>query len=135
MHETRQILIEGLPADEIMALPDAELETLVMTDVPIVFTVGSAELLGKFRVESAKLVVELGHIDGGGEGVLPLLWRLSECYARRRGLEQIEWIVHALTCESPNLKLQRILERRGFEAKEISGSGLVYWLLHPLPPA
>jgi len=56
------------------------------------------------------LIVELGQIDGGGEGVLPTLTSLAQRYAEKRGLRKVEWIIHALNCAEPNLKLRRVME-------------------------
>jgi hypothetical protein len=89
----------------------------------VVFRVGSAEVLGQFWVERDALVLELGHIDGGGEGVLPTLALLAHRYAQRKRLATVQWRVHALRCAHPNAKLQRVLERRGFLRKTIPGSG------------
>jgi hypothetical protein len=33
--------------------------------------------------------------------------------AASRALLGVEWIVHAVSCAKPNLKLRRVLERRG----------------------
>ena len=33
----------------------------------------------------------------------------------------VEWLVHALTCAAPNLKLRELLERRGFVQVEHNG--------------
>ena len=70
----QQITIEGYTPDEVLALPDDELEALIMTGEPLAFRAGSAEILGEFRIIDACLRVELAHIEGGGEGVLPTLW-------------------------------------------------------------
>ena len=120
------VLIEGVSARQLLELPDAELDGLLLTKDPIVFAVGSARILGRARLEPPRLVVELGHIDGGGEGVLRVLWCLARAYARRRGVEQVEWLVHAVTCARPNLKLRRVLEKRGFTVQEVTGIGAVY---------
>ena len=79
-----------------------------------------------------QLIVELGHIDGGGEGVLLALWNLAREYASTRHIPQVEWIVHAVTCADPNLKLRRVLERRGFERRDLPGYGEVYHRLDPV---
>jgi hypothetical protein len=120
------ILIEGVSGRQLLELPDAELDGLFLTKDPIVFAVGSARVLGRARLEPPRLVVELGHIDGGGEGVLRVLSWLARAYARRRGMNHVEWLVHAVSCARPNLKLRRVLERRGFTVQEIEGAGAVY---------
>jgi hypothetical protein len=71
--------------------------------------------------------VELAQIDGGGEGVLPTLTSLAHQYAMRRGLKRVEWVVHALNCAEPNLKLRRVMERRGFRVADVKGIGLAYY--------
>jgi hypothetical protein len=123
------VLIEGVSARHLLELPDSELDVLLLTKDPIVFTVGSAHILGRARLEPPRLVVELGHIDGGGEGVLRALWCLARAYACRRRVEQVEWLVHAVTCARPNLKLRRVLEKRGFTVQEVAGIGAVYRLV------
>ena len=122
----RRVEIEGLTPDEILGMANSTVEELVLCDRPLVFHVGSAEILGQFRVNDSRLVVELAHIDGGGEGVLPILWNLSERYAQARGVAEVEWIVHAVHCAKPNQKLRRVLVRRGFTVEHVAGSGDVY---------
>src|SRR5205823_2278672 len=124
------IRIEGYTPEEILALPVDQVEALALTGRPIVFRAGSAEVLGEFRIEGERLVVELAQIEGGGEGVLPALWLLAERYACLRGLRTVEWIVHALHCARPNPKLRPLLERRGFVVREIPGCGPAYHYLH-----
>lgn len=79
---TPRILIEGLTADEMLALPDEHVAALVAVG-PVVFRAGLAEMLGQIRLHARSLMIELAQIDGGGEGVLPVLWRLAERYARQ----------------------------------------------------
>lgn len=122
-----QLLLEGYTADEVLALSNAELRAIVLCDEPLVFRVGTASILGKFKLTDDTLFVELGHIDGGGEGALPTLASLADRYAKREGLAFIEWRVHAVHCAKPNLKLRRVLERRGFVIREVTGVGECYW--------
>lgn len=132
------IRIEDLTPDEVMALPRSELDALVFTGAPIVFRSGSARVLGEFRRDASTLVVELAHIDGGGEGVLPTLRALAHRYAEREGLATIDWIVHAVSCAEPNPKLQRVLERRGFVVETLPDHGRAYRLIERIadrPPA
>lgn len=129
----KHIDIEGYTPTQILALPPAHLEQLVLIGAPILFRVGSAQILGEFAVEGEHLVVELAQIEGGGEGVLPTLWLLCERLASQRGLVAIEWIVHALNCAQPNPKLRRLLERRGFEVRDVSGRGQALYFLHVIP--
>jgi hypothetical protein len=122
-----QLLLEGYTADEVLALSNTELRAIVLCDEPLVFRVGTASILGKFKLTDDTLFVELGHIDGGGEGALPTLASLADRYAKREGLAFIEWRVHAVHCAKPSLKLRRVLERRGFVIREVTGVGECYW--------
>ncbi len=126
MQSRRTVLLEGFTADEILAVPAGDLDALVFVGEPVVFRVGSAEVLGEFRCRDARLILELAHIDGGGEGVLPTLGSLAQRYAAREGLDQIEWIVHAVTCAAPNPRLKHMLERRGFTVAALPGVGDAY---------
>lgn len=108
MNLLNRINIEGYSPDEILALRDDQLDVFVLSARPIVFRAGTAEILGEFKVRGESLVVELAQIDGGGEGVLPTLTSLAQRYAKQRRLKS-EWVVHALNCAEPNLKLRRVL--------------------------
>ncbi len=123
----RTITIEGLSPEELLASLTAEMEDLVFAGTPIVFQVGTARILGQFTVTPTSLVVELAHIDGGGEGVLPTLGSLARRYCRRRGVSQVEWFVYATHCANPNRKLRRVLERRGFVVRDVPGKGECYY--------
>jgi len=125
----RQIDIEGYSADEILNLPDEQVDEFVLCGRPIVFRAGSAEILGEFKINDESLIVELAQIDGGGEGILPTLTSLAQRYAKKRGLKKVEWIVHALNCAEPNLKLRRVMERRGFQIVDIEGGGQAFYLV------
>jgi hypothetical protein len=127
------VLLEGYTADEILSLPDALLDAIALSGEPTVFRFGTAEVLGSFQIDGTQLIVELAQIEGGGEGVLPALWVLTERYARQRGLSAVEWIVHAVNCAKPNPKLRRVLVRRGFQVQDVPWRGQAYYLLHPLP--
>lgn len=131
--ETDPMDIEGLSLADALDLDDSELDDLVFVGRPIVFRIGSARILGQFRRQPERLTIELAQIEGGGEGVLPTLVRLATAYARRLGASQIEWLVHAVNCAEPNLKLRRVLERKGFQIREIDGIGEVYYLLSTVP--
>ena len=124
--------IEGYTPDEILNLPDEQLEAFVLSGRPIVFRAGSAEILGEFKIKGESLSVELAHIDGGGEGILPALTSLAHRYAKKRGLKKVEWIVHALKCAEPNLKLRRVMEKRGFQIVDIEGVGQTYYQIHDI---
>lgn len=120
------ILVEGYPPAELRALPPDALEPFILTGEPVAARAGSADVLCSFRLDDRRLTVEFAHIDGGGEGVLPTLWTLIENYARARGVQQIDRVVHALHCARPNLKLRRVLLRRGFVVREVPGIGEAY---------
>jgi len=122
----REVLFEGLTEDEILSLPDEEIEHLILLGEPLVFRAGSATILGSFRAQGEKLVIELAQIDGGGEGVLISMGSLARRYAALRGLSSIEWIVHAVSCAKPNLKLRRVLDLRGYVVEDLAGIGQAY---------
>ena len=125
--------IEGYTTDEILALSDEEIDAFAFTAAPLVLRVGTAQILGEFRLTPDRITVELAHIDGGGEGVLPSLWLLTERIATRRMIAEVEWIVHAINCANPNMKLRRVLERRGFTVRDVPGVGAAYYQLHKIP--
>jgi hypothetical protein len=126
-----QMLIEGYTLDEILNFPD-ELVKTFLPNAPIVLKAGSAEILGAVRIAHNRLVVELAQIDGGGEGVLPSLWILANRFAAKQNLSDVEWIVHAVDCAKPNLKLRRLLEKRGFVIENIDGVGKAYHFVHKI---
>ncbi len=132
MTNTTPLLLEGYTVEEILALPNETLRAIVLSDEAVVFKAGTANLLGKFSVADTVLHMELAHVDGGGEGTLPSLAALAQRYARREGLTHIEWRVHAVHCARPNLKLRRVLERRGFTVRWEDGVGECYWALEPV---
>lgn len=122
----REILFEGFTDDEILSLPQDQIEALVLSGEPLVFRIGSATILGEFKLAGDQLIVELAHIESGGEGVLVSLGALARRYAMLHGLRAIEWIVHAVNCAKPNLRLHRVLQRRGFVVNDLPGIGAVY---------
>jgi hypothetical protein len=86
----KKINIEGYSPDEILGLPDEQVDALVLSGEPLVFRAETAEILGEFKVKGESLRVELAQIDGGGEGVLPTLSSLAHRYAKQRGLKRVE---------------------------------------------
>jgi hypothetical protein len=129
----REVRFEGLTADEILALPQDEIGALVLTGRPLVFRIGTATILGEFKTHGNRLVIELAQIEEGGEGVLVALGALSRRYATLNGLAAVEWIVHAVTCAKPNLKLRRVLQRRGFAIRQLEGIGEAYHYVDVVP--
>jgi hypothetical protein len=121
-----EVLFEGLTEEEILKMPAETVEGLILLGEPLVFRAGSATVLGSFRISSSRLVIELAQIEGGGEGVLISLGSVARRYAALRKLNGVEWIVHAVSCAKPNLKLRSMLERRGFVVEEIEGVGAAY---------
>lgn len=89
------VLLEGYTVDEILGLPTEDLKAIVLSDEPSTFRIGSAHLLGRFKLAEDTLVIELPHVGGGGEGALPALAALAGRFAVREGLVFIEWRVHA----------------------------------------
>jgi hypothetical protein len=113
--------VEGYSAEEILELVTTDLRELVFSGNPMVFRVGSAQVLAAFRLSSRQIVAELAHIDGGGEGVLLFVSRLVRQFGGQNGITSVLWIVHALTCAAPNPRLRALLERRGFVAVDYNG--------------
>jgi len=109
-----QIQIEGVPLEALRALPLHDQDELLSFSKPISFTMGSATILAEFNRNGDELVVNLAHIDGGGEGVLLILWKAMKIYASERDYRSIRWNVHALTCPKPNPRLQRFLRTHDF---------------------
>src|SRR6516225_3029787 len=105
MRRGKEILFEGYTEDEILALPKEHVNAIILTGETVVFRAGSATILGEFRVEGNRLRIELAQIEGGGEGVLLGLGALARRFALLNGLSVVEWIVHAVHCAKPNLKL------------------------------
>ena len=132
--ERKQVTLDGFTPDEILALPDADINTLVLCGEPLVFRVGSAEILGRFWISEKSLVLELAQIEGGGEGVLPTLAVIAIRYAQQRGLTTLDWRVHALNCAKPNPKLRRVMERRGFTIVDVPGTGPCFHQIQSVPP-
>jgi hypothetical protein len=131
MHSDREITSEGLTEQEILGLSLGEVDVLILIGAPIVFRAGSATILGSFRKNSGRLVIELAQIEGGGEGVLLSMASLARRYSSLNGISEIEWIVRAISCAKPNLKLRRVLDRRGFSVEQVRGVGQAYHLIHP----
>lgn len=130
MSKHGQITIEGYTSEELLNLPEEQIDAFALCNAPVTFRIGSAEILGQFKINEASLTVELAHIDGGGEGVLSTIWSLAERYAAKKGLNTIEWVVHAVHCAKPNLKLRRLLELKGFTIVQMAGAGEVYHYIH-----
>ncbi len=59
--------------------------------------------------------------------MLPALTVLIEKFARTQSLSAVEWVVHAVHCAKPNLKLKRVLESKGFVVKEVDGTTAYYY--------
>lgn len=122
-----KIQIEGLKVTELLKLPSEYFDELVLIDKPIIIHIGSAEVLGQFTISDDNLIVELAHIEGGGEGVLPTIARVSKHIAKQKNLQKIQCIVHAINCANPNLKLRAHLEKTGFGIKEVPTKGKAYF--------
>jgi hypothetical protein len=128
------VTIEGFAPDEILSIPEKDLDEWVFSASPIVFRAGSADVLGQFQVVDSRMTAELAHIDGGGEGVLPTITMVLRRIAERRGLKEIEWLVYATNCARPNPKLRRVLERSGYKVEADDKRGDLYRLVEGLRP-
>jgi hypothetical protein len=132
MRQGKEILFEGYTEDEILALPKEQVEAMILTGETVVFRAGSATILGEFRVDGNRLRIELAQLEGGGEGVLLGLGALARRFALLNDLNAVEWIVHAIHCAKPNLKLRRVLERRGFVVSKLPIVGEAYYKLEEI---
>jgi len=130
--EYLQMEIEGISLQNLKALPRSELDALLAFGRPITFRIGTADVLAEFNRLENTLAVNLAHVDGGGEGVLLLVWKAVAQYAVDRRYSAVLWHVHALNCARPNPRLQRFLHRRGFEVVNHEIHGQVFMLLQPL---
>jgi hypothetical protein len=111
----QEIDIEGVTVDALRAMPPEDVDALLAFGRPITFRMGTATILAEFNRDGDVLAVNLAHIDGGGEGVVLVLWKLIRHYAAERGFARIRWNIHAATCAKPNPRLQRFLRAQGFE--------------------
>jgi hypothetical protein len=132
MNRREQIQFEGYTENEILALPKEQVVAMILTGETIVFRAGSATILGEFRVEGNRLRIELAQIEGGGEGVLLGLGALARRFALLNELSAVEWIVHAVHCAKPNLKLCRVLARRGFVVSKLPTVDEAYYKLEEI---
>lgn len=124
--------IEGVTLDELKSMPAEEVDILLRFGRPITFHMGSANILAEFNTTGDELLVNLAHIDGGGEGVLALLWKAIMGYAAERNYRVIQWNIHALTCANPNPRLQQFLRGRGFTEIDHEVHGRVLMLRQEL---
>jgi hypothetical protein len=124
--------IEGVSLAEFRQMPLGDIDVLLAFGRPITFMMGTAEILAEFNQAGDRLQVNLGHVDDGGEGVLVRLWKLIEVYVRAKGYAAIDWNVHALTCASPNPRLQRFLRAKGFAEHDDGQHGPVLRLVQAL---
>ncbi|MEO5930713.1 MAG: hypothetical protein ABIR47_12325 [Candidatus Kapaibacterium sp.] len=104
-----------------MEMPSEDLDELLLRGKPIIISVGSATVLAEISRNDRTLTIHLAHIDGGGEGILPLFIGMARQYAVERKFSRIEWIVLAANCARPNPKLLRFLELKGFVLRRIDG--------------
>ena len=123
---TEQIMIEGMPADELLRWPIEQLRSLLDLGRPIVFRAGTATVLAQVKITDRRLTIDLAHIDGGGEGVLPMLWRFGQRYADLENVLTIEWLVHAAHCATPSVRLSQLLLKMAFKIEKLAERGEVY---------
>lgn len=119
-------MVEGYTVDDLLLL-SPELLASFLFDKTLVFSVGSATVLGAVRrTEEDTLSVRLTQIEGGGEGVLRAIDRAARGLATLFGRSRLEYLVDAVSCADPNLKLQRMLDSTGFDRVRDSFGNEVY---------
>ena len=47
-------------------------------------------------------------------------------------MKRVEWVIHATNCAAPNLKLRRVMERRGFQIVNVENVGTAYYQVHEI---
>lgn len=124
--------IEGAPLEALRRLAPGDQDALLAFGRPITFRMGSAEILAEFNRKGNELIVNLAHIDGGGEGVLLSFWKLVENYATQRSYVAVRWNVHAVTCAEPNSRLQDFLRAKGFEEEANAEYGRILTRREPV---
>jgi hypothetical protein len=122
-----ELLIEGFRPGDLPEALGSDLQREVLRGRPLVARAGTSEVLMCLELREEVLRAELGHVDGGGEGVLPALFSIIVRLARLHGAREIEWVVFATNCARPNPRLRPILERRGFIVREVPGRGACYY--------
>lgn len=127
MKSTNKILIEGFSESEILEWSKSkEFQDIVFSGEPIIFKIGTSEILGQFSIAESRLNITLSHILGGGEGVLIKLMIIIRQFAKINEYNEIQWTVHAVDCPKPNPKLPRILELKNFKIIQDPIDGSVY---------
>ena len=111
------VLIEGFAAEELLSWPADKLRELVAVGRPIVFRAGSSTVLAAVQIEERRLIIELAHIDGGGEGVLPTLWRFGQSYARLNSLRRSNGWCTPLDARGPTHGFRRCSKRWGSSSR------------------
>src|ERR1700732_1829907 len=92
-----KVLFEGLKEEEILDLPKETVEHLILLGEPIVFRVGSATLLGSFKVNCNHLVVELAPDRGRRQRRAGVCGFAGETIFQAAYIVGCEWIVHAVS--------------------------------------
>lgn len=120
------IRLEGVTLEELRALSPEDQDALVPFGRAVTFHLGSANILAEFVERDGGLVVNLAHIDGGGEGVLLALWKLILGWAKARHRPFVRWNVFAATCADPNPRLLEFLRTNGFDEVEDPEHGRIF---------
>lgn len=128
------ILIAGLTQDQLLAqLEDPDFEEMVFIEEPIIFQIGSSNILAQLTKSDNEMSIEISHIEGGGEGVLLTLNTTIKRYCKQRGIEYVSWYIFATDCVNPNPKLGKVLLLRGYEIVKDNVRGAVYYKRESVP--
>ncbi|GGZ42309.1 hypothetical protein [Asticcacaulis endophyticus] len=118
--------IEGVTLSELREMSRKDQDALVAFDRPLTFRMGTATILTQFEQSDGGLIVNLVHIDGGGEGILLRLWKLIDQWAKQREYGFVRWNVFAATCTTPNPRLQFFLQAKGFAECDDAKHGRIF---------
>jgi hypothetical protein len=126
MNQSARIQVEGASLESLRAMPREDQDALLAFGRPISFVMGSATVLAQFDRREATLEVNLAHIDGGGEGVLLVLWKHIRAFAVERQFTTIRWNIFAATCAQPNPRLQQFLRSHEFVETDDPDHGRIF---------
>ena len=124
--------VKSFSMDELASMPRAKLSELVSAGSPIDVRFGDDRVRARFTSVGSAVRVEVSEIVAGTDGVLLSFANGCRNLAHQRGVQQIDWLVHAAACAGPNERLQGALTQRGFILQNVPGVGQAYRRSEPI---